>query len=104
MRTEPTRPAREHPRVPADFPVRVDVGGRVLGARARNLSMAGLYLDGPLPVPARVRVRLPLPGAEREVRTTCRVERRERSGVALSFESIDWDDLILVARYLSPRL
>ncbi len=104
MRTETARPAREHPRVFADFPVRVDLGGREIGARARNLSMAGLYLDGPLPLPGRVKVRLPLPGASREVRTTCRVERRDSAGVALSFASIDWDDLILVAQYLSPRL
>ncbi len=107
MRTEPSRPSREHPRVVADFAVLVDVGGRELGARARNLSMAGLYLDGPLPISgphAHVRVRLPLPGVSREVQTTCRIERRDRAGVALSFASMDWDDLLLLARYLSPRL
>ena len=98
------RPVREHPRIATGFPVHLDLGTRQLEAIARNLSMAGLYLDCALPLPDLVRARIPLPGVAHEVRTTCQVERRERRGIALSFAAIDWEDLLLVARYLSPRL
>ena len=98
------RNAREHPRVDAGFPMSVELGGRSLEVRARNLSMAGVLVDGDLPLPRFVRVRIPLPGAARAVQPTCEVERRDGRGIALSFAAIDWEDLLLVARYLSPRL
>ena len=98
------RPVREHPRIATEFPVHLDLGAHQLEARARNLSMAGLYLDGALLLPSIVRARIPLPGVAREVRTTCQVERRDCQGIALSFAAIDWEDLLLVARFLSPRL
>lgn len=96
---------REHPRVSADFMVRLQVGPRQIAARARNLSMTGLFIDDPLsPLSGEVHLRIPLPGLAREVVTECRVERRELHGVALSFARIDWDDLLLMARYLAPRI
>lgn len=101
----PPRPKRQHPRVPAGFMVKLQLGARQVLARARDLSMAGLFVDGPAAhLPAEVRLRIPLPGIDREVETTCLVERRDARGVALSFAQIDWDDLLLMARYLSPRL
>jgi len=102
----PMRAKREHPRVPAGFVVKLEVGARqVLTARARDLSMAGLFLDGPVSqLPNEIGVRIPLPGQNRDVVTRCQVERREAGGVALSFSQITWEDLLLMARYLSPRL
>lgn len=97
-------PRREHPRVRADFAVLLQLGTRSVEARARDLSMTGLFLERAPQVPDDLCLRIPLPGLDRQVRATCRVERRERRGVALSFANIDWDDLLLMARYLSPRL
>ena len=103
--TPPPRRRREHPRVKAGFLVRLEVGAKQVLARARDLSMAGLFVDGPISrLPSEFDLRIPLPGQEREVRTTCRVERRAGDGVAVSFARIDWNDLLLMARFLAPRL
>jgi hypothetical protein len=73
-------------------------------ARARDLSMRAFH-DGPLSrLPSEIDMRIPLPGQGREVQTTCRVERTDSDGVALSFSKIGWSDLLLMARFLSPRL
>lgn len=101
---EQPRPRREHPRVPANFVVHVELPGGAVKARARDLSMAGLYLDAPLRVPDRVKVLMVLPEEVGTVMTTCEVERRDAHGVALSFAEIDWDDLMRLARFLAPRL
>ncbi|MFN7131700.1 MAG: PilZ domain-containing protein [Myxococcales bacterium] len=101
---EQARPRREHPRVPANFVVHVEMPGGAVKARARDLSMAGLYLDAPLKVPDRVQVLLVLGEEIGSVVTTCEVERRDEHGVALSFARIDWDELMVLARFLSPRL
>ena len=101
----PLRPKRAHPRVCAGFLVKLRLGAREVLARARDLSMSGLFLDGPVSrLPRELDLRISLPGLDREVLTTCRVRRQEAQGVALSFADIDWDDFLLVARYLSPRL
>lgn len=100
----PPLPQREHPRVPAGFPVRLALGEGLVEATARDFSMTGLFVEHALPFEDELPVRIGLPGLEREVSATCRVERREKGGVALSFASVDWDDLLLMARYLSPRL
>jgi hypothetical protein len=84
--------------------VQVKLGNRHLSARARDFSMTGLFLEQALPFDDEVEVRIALPGLRREVDTTCRVERRAPDGVALSFSQVDWDDLLLMARYLAPRL
>ncbi|MGC4117020.1 MAG: PilZ domain-containing protein [Myxococcales bacterium] len=105
MQPQTLRTKRQHPRVQAGFLVKMHVGAREVLARARDLSMAGMFLDGPLSrLPSEIDVRIPLPGQDREVQTTCRVERTDSDGVALSFSKIDWGDLLLMARYLSPRL
>jgi hypothetical protein len=103
--TPTLRPRREHPRISAGLLVTLQLGARQVAARARDLSMAGLFLDGPLSqLPGEIGLSIALPGQAREVHTTCRLERREAAGVALSFARIEWEDLLLVARYLSPRL
>jgi hypothetical protein len=104
MMPPPLRPQREHPRVPSDFPVKLQLGNTELCARARDLSMTGLYLSGALELPETVLVRIPLADEGTEVATTCRIERREKHGVAVSFAEIRWEDLLLLARYVSPRI
>ncbi len=95
---------RSHPRVCANFMVKLQVNGRTVLAKARDLSMAGLYLLGNIEgVGQTVAVRIPFPN-DREVVAACRVKRRSPDGVALAFASVDWDDLFALARFLYPRL
>jgi hypothetical protein len=97
-------PDRYHPRVEANFMVKVQLNGRTAIVKARDLSMAGLFLHGhPPDAVRRLTLTIPLPG-EQEVVTTCSIVRREAHGVALAFDSLDWDDFITMARYLHPRL
>jgi hypothetical protein len=101
-----THEARErfHPRVDAGFMVKVLVDGRALVHKARDLSMAGLFVVGPLRDPRqRLTLSIPLPG-DREVVTTCQVRRVQDDGVAVEFDHVDWDDLFALARFLHPRL
>ena len=95
---------RYHPRVSANFMVKVLLGHRQVMAKARDLSMAGLYLQAHLgDFQDRLTVAVPLPG-EGELVLTARVCRRESDGVALEFEALDWDEMIVLARFLHPRL
>ena len=93
---------RYHPRVAADLTVKVLMNGRAYPARAKDLSMAGLYLLGAYQDAEKVTVAIPLPG--REVVSICRVVRRHPDGVGLEFDSIDWEDMFALARYVHPRL
>jgi hypothetical protein len=34
----------------------------------------------------------------------CRVARRHPDGVGLEFDSVDWEDMFALARYMHPRL
>ncbi|MFN0063415.1 MAG: PilZ domain-containing protein [Myxococcaceae bacterium] len=94
---------RYHPRVEANLMVRVNTGRRDWVVRATNLSMDGLYVSGDVPLPRRVMVTIPLPSGE-EVVTGCDVSRADDSGAALRFDTLDWDHLIALARFLNPRL
>jgi hypothetical protein len=95
---------RFHPRVEANIPVKVLLSGRTVMVRARDVSMAGLFLLAhPADSMRRLTIAVPLPG-DREIVTTCEVRRREADGVALEFDALDWDDLIALARFLHPRL
>jgi len=95
---------RFHPRVEANFMVKVMLNGRPVVAKARDLSMAGLYLLAhPAPGQERLTVSIPLPD-DCEVVTQCHVRRQESDGVALEFEELDWEDLFALARFLHPRL
>ncbi len=95
---------RFHPRVDANLPVKVLLTGRSVTARARDASMAGLFLMAhPADTTRQLTIAIPLPD-DREIVTTCQIRRREVDGVALEFGELDWDDLIALARYLHPRL
>jgi hypothetical protein len=103
--TAPTRiHERYHPRVDAHWMVKVHLGQRTVLVRALDLSMAGLFLHGHPPDSIQqLTLTLPLPGAG-EFTTTCTIVRREAHGVGLAFDNLDWDHMLLLARYLHPRL
>ncbi|WP_257460739.1 PilZ domain-containing protein [Archangium lipolyticum] len=103
--TTPARPPeRYHPRVEANWMVKVHLGERIVLVKARDLSMAGLFLHGHPPDTTRqLTLTLPLPGIG-DIPATCTIVRREAQGVALEFEDMDWDYFLLLARYLHPRL
>lgn len=95
---------RFHPRVDADIPVKVLLSGRTVTVRARDVSMAGLFLQAhPADTTRQLKIAVPLPG-DREIVTTCEIRRREVDGVALEFGELDWDDFLALARFLHPRL
>ncbi|HEX8703112.1 MAG TPA: PilZ domain-containing protein [Myxococcaceae bacterium] len=95
---------RFHPRVEANLTVKVLLPGRTVVARARDLSMAGLFLHAqPADTLQELTLAIPLPG-DRELVTTCAIRRRDTNGVALEFGTLDWDDFLALARYLHPRL
>lgn len=97
-------PDRLHPRVDADLSVKVLSNGRAYAARARDVSMAGLFLECEAPRhQTRFTVALNLPG-DREVVARCLVRRWQEDGVGLEFEDLDWEDLFALARFLHPRL
>ncbi|HXN40896.1 MAG TPA: PilZ domain-containing protein [Myxococcaceae bacterium] len=97
-------PQRFHPRVDANFMVKLIVDGRAILAKARDLSMAGLYLIGEFGcVDHTLTLCIPLP-RDREIVTRCRIKRWHPDGLAVEFEQLDWDDLFALARYLHPRL
>jgi hypothetical protein len=100
-----TRPAeRYHPRVDANLMVKVLLPGRVVAAKAKDLSMAGLFLHAQTAETVReLTLAIPLP-EDREITATCVIRRRETNGVALEFGTLDWDDFLALARYLHPRL
>ena len=104
MLDETLYPERFHPRVDANFMVKVLLEGRLIVAKAHNLSMAGLFLEG---VRAKqgelLTIALPLP-EDKEVITTCQVRRDSPEGIAVEFDQLDWEDLFALARYLHPRL
>jgi hypothetical protein len=95
---------RYHPRVEANLMVKVILPGRAVAAKARDLSMAGLFLQAqPADTLRELTLAIPLPG-DREITTTCTILRREANGVALEFGTLDWDDFLALARFLHPRL
>lgn len=103
--TTTLRPSgRYHPRVDANWMVQVHVGERTVPVKARDLSMAGLFLHGhPSDATQQLTLTLPLPGIG-NITTDCTIVRRESHGVALEFTDLDWDHFLLLARYLHPRL
>ncbi|MBN1206778.1 MAG: PilZ domain-containing protein [Myxococcaceae bacterium] len=106
MTPNPTpRPAdRYHPRVEANLMVKVLLSGRAVVAKARDLSMAGLFLHAQVADSLRqLTLAIPLP-EDREIVTSCTIVRKELDGVALEFGTLDWDDFLALARFLHPRL
>ena len=84
--------------------VKVHLGERIVLTKARDLSMAGLFLHGhPADSVKQITLTIPLPQLA-DITTTCTIVRREALGVALEFDNLDWDHMLLLARYLHPRL
>ena len=101
------RPTRQHPREPAPLIVELRLGTRAILAHAFDLSMDGLGVADPagaLPDGGETRVSLRIPGEAREVVAPARVTGRRGDRVGLTFVGLDLDDLLALARYLSPRL
>jgi hypothetical protein len=95
---------RYHPRVEANWMVKVHLGERTVLVKARDLSMAGLFLMGhPADTIKMLNLTLPLPGLG-DISAKCTIVRREAHGVAVEFSDVDWDHFLLLARYLHPRL
>jgi hypothetical protein len=95
---------RFHPRVEANLMVKVLLPGRSIVAKARDLSMAGLFLHAqPADSLRELTLSLPVNG-DREIVVNCTILRRETNGVALEFGTLDWDDFLALARFLHPRL
>lgn len=102
--TTPTVPERFHPRVGTDLMLSASLGAEQLELRARDLSMAGVFLDGyPLDGPDRLMLLIPV-GGDRRVMTGAQVVRRTGGGAGVAFDPLDWDDLLSLARFLHPRL
>lgn len=100
----PRGPNRYHPRVEANCMVHVHLGERRVAVKALDLSMAGVFLHcQPADSMRRLTLTLPLPELG-EITTPCTIVRREAHGVAVEFDELDWDHLLLLARYLHPRL
>ena len=100
------QPMRQHPRVHADFVVKLGRGERSVLARALDVSLAGMALHDPAGEldDSVQRVALRIPGEPHELELPVRFARRSGDKVALAFSKLDWDDLFTLARYLSPRL
>jgi hypothetical protein len=95
---------RFHPRVEAQLTVKVLLSGRTVTVQARDVSMAGLFLQAhAADTLQQLTIAVPLPG-DREIVATCTIRRREVDGVALEFGELDWDDFLALARFLHPRL
>ncbi len=97
-------PTRFHPRVEANFMVKLFTNGRSVLAKAEDLSMAGLKLIGDFAsADSHVTVSIPVPG-QREVVTKATMRRRGADDAALEFDELDWDDMFVLAKFLHPRL
>lgn len=95
---------RAHPRVDASLMVKLKLGGRAVSARAVNLSMAGMCLQGEFhELGDSVMVAIPLP-EDKHVITHARVRRRDEGRIGLEFAQLDWEDMFALARFLHPRL
>ena len=95
---------RFHPRVEADFSVRLKANGRQMLTKASDLSMAGLKLLGNfVGIDSRVTVSISLP-EDKVVTTGAKVKRVSQEEPAVEFDQLDWDDLLALARFLHPRL
>ena len=96
--------ARFHPRVEANFMIKLKLIGKQVLAKARDVSMAGASILGEfLGVSERVQVVIPLPD-DREIVTAASVRRKTGEMIAVEFDQLDWDDMFALARFLHPRL
>jgi hypothetical protein len=101
--TEECLSTRFHPRVGAGLMVKLRLNGKAVSAKAMDLSMAGLCLQGEFNELGDS-VMLAIPLENRHVITEAKVKRREAGKVALEFSQLDWEDMFTLARFLHPRL
>jgi hypothetical protein len=102
--TDHGRESRHHPRVPANFPIRLLHGARTWSGRAKNLSLSGLALEGNKQVGlGKVRLELALPSEDAPLWVQGEVIREDRE-LAVRFLDLDWPEILALARYVSPRL
>lgn len=95
---------RLHPRVDANFMVKVLSHGRTVLYKARDLSLNGVFLHGHTGrLGHELHLSIPLP-EDVEVRLIAKVTRVDDDGVALSFDEPDWEEIFAFARFLHPRL
>ena len=95
---------RAHPRVDAALMVKLKLNGRAVSARAVNVSMAGMCLQGEFhELGDSVLLAIPLPD-DKHVITHAIVRRREEGRIGLEFAQLDWEDMFALARFLHPRL
>lgn len=102
--TEKLMTERFHPRVETQILIKVMANGRTYLAQAADLSMAGCrIMDAPVIKGDRLQIIIPLPD-QPDLITGCEIRRRDEDSIAVEFDTLDWDDLLGLARYLHPRL
>lgn len=101
---------RNHPRVAQATGVELRSGTLVAQCRARDLSLAGCYLETAQEVAGEI-VDLVFVGSEEDQVARCQAQilRRDREadgrrGLAVRFLSLGWGDLFGLARLLAPGL
>ncbi len=104
MNVESITATRFHPRVSANFTVKLHQHGKALAVKASDLSMAGVKLVGKFAgLTERLTLAIPLP-KDRELLVRAKVKRHDGDELAVEFEQLDWDDMFALARFLHPRL
>jgi hypothetical protein len=78
--------------------------GKAILARAIDLSMAGLALLDPGGIEKVEQVAIPLPGESKPMVLPAKLIRRADNQIGIEFTHLEWDDVLTLARYLSPRL
>ncbi len=96
---------RQHPRVASPAEVLVHSGEIQLHCRARDLSMAGCFVETLRAVESdTVSLVFVVPAGGEAVTCDARIVRRERGGLAVRFLGLDWGALFGLARLVSPGL
>ncbi len=101
---------RTHPRVRGTAGVELSRGEERFACRAFNLSLAGCYVEtrhsvcGPT-----IELLLRVPGRREAIRCPAEVVRKDQTGngtvgLALRFLSVDWSELLGLARLVAPQL
>lgn len=95
---------RFHPRAHSQIKVLLQAGAHETEAQVCDISMAGLTLAhaGPLKTDA-VQVVLPI-GNERHLVLDAEVKHQTDSRVGVAFRELDWEQLLELARFVSPKL
>ncbi|HEY5925346.1 MAG TPA: PilZ domain-containing protein [Kofleriaceae bacterium] len=91
--------SRKTLRYSIDLPARLVLGGALLSARIRNLSLGGVFLVGPaLPIGTRCRLRFKAPHVELD--SWCITRWTTAEGCGLQFEPLQAIDVYQLARFI----